>query len=126
MFLAGLSALPNTVAVVLLLETEDLPSYFGMMWTGIAMAGLLASGLQLPVAGMYFDNLSCCGRRRRKALWGDIDWEDAIYQEELVVVKRQADSQRRNIPRSSELSLIRADVQAVYQVPCGDSPFHAR
>ncbi|KAI0584534.1 hypothetical protein TUN199_05175 [Pyrenophora tritici-repentis] len=122
MFLTGLSALSNTVAVVLLLKTQDPPSHFGITWTSIAMAGLLAVGLQLPVAGMYFDNISCCITRRRKTFQGDIDWEDTMDQEEMVLIKRQADFKRVDSSKSSGPPL---DIHAIYHIPHRDLSSHA-
>ncbi|KAI1517212.1 hypothetical protein Ptr86124_004149 [Pyrenophora tritici-repentis] len=118
----GLSALSNTVAVVLLLKTQDPPSHFGITWTSIAMAGLLAVGLQLPVAGMYFDNISCCITRRRKTFQGDIDWEDTMDQEEMVLIKRQADFKRVDSSKSSGPPL---DIHAIYHIPHRDLSSHA-
>lgn len=123
--LTGLSALPNPVVVVLLLKTQEPSSYFGMVWTGIAMAALLAGGLQLPVAGLYLRNIACCCSRRRKTFQGDIDWEE-WHQEEMIDMKSKADFAQRNISSSSSKSLMPAYMHTTYNNPHREFTYHAR
>ncbi|XP_014556803.1 hypothetical protein COCVIDRAFT_37674 [Bipolaris victoriae FI3] len=115
----GLSAVPNTVAVVLVLKTQDPSYYFGLIWTGIAMASLFAAGLQVPVAAMYFENISCCCRRRRKTFPGDIGWEESEDQEEMVILEKgRVDLERRNHLGTSDQSLVPPNhVCAAYHLP---------
>ena len=111
--------------VVLLLKTQDPAYYFGMVWTGISMAALLASGLQLPVAAMYFKNVSCCCSRRRKIFQGEIDWEELMHEKEMTIVKSRADLQQIITSSSSEMSLKRAHMHTTMQTPHRGVVFHA-
>ncbi|KAJ6268138.1 hypothetical protein PSV08DRAFT_354837 [Bipolaris maydis] len=117
----GLSTLPNTVAVVLILKTQDPSYYFGMVWAPIAMASLFSAGLQVPAAAMYFENISCCCRRRRMMFPGDIGWEESEYREGISMLEKgKVDLERRNNPGTSEQSLIpRNPVYAAYHLPFG-------
>ncbi|EUC43437.1 hypothetical protein COCMIDRAFT_38634 [Bipolaris oryzae ATCC 44560] len=117
----GLSALPNTVAVVLILKTQDPSYYFGMVWTAIAMAGLFSAGLQVPVAAMYFENISCCCRRRRQTLPGDVGWEESEHHKEMVTLERgKTDLGRGNDSETSEQSQMpRNHVYAAFHLPLG-------
>ncbi|EMD62211.1 hypothetical protein COCSADRAFT_343890 [Bipolaris sorokiniana ND90Pr] len=121
MFPTSLSALPNTVAVVLILKTQEPYSYFGMIWTAIAMASLFSAGLQVPVAAMYFENIRFYCRRRRQTFPGDIGWEESVYQEEMAMLEKgMADLEGRNSSGTSEQSLMPQNhVYAAYHLPLG-------
>ncbi|CAK1366649.1 unnamed protein product [Cercospora beticola] len=91
----GLSALPNTVIVVLILNYQDPASYFGMVWTGISLTGLLAAGLQLPVAGLFFSDIRCCCGRRRNVSPGQIDWEESMEHDPKVEAEESRTFERK-------------------------------
>lgn len=49
---------------------------FGIEWAFVFMTGLLAQGMQVPVAALFFSNLSCCCGRRKTVFPGQIEWRD--------------------------------------------------
>ncbi|KAF7189634.1 hypothetical protein HII31_09078 [Pseudocercospora fuligena] len=72
--LHGITTMTGGPLAALILYGNYRAEAFGIEWAFVFMTGLLAQGMQIPVAALFFSNLRCCCGRRSKVFPGQVDW----------------------------------------------------
>ncbi|KXT12855.1 hypothetical protein AC579_5382 [Pseudocercospora musae] len=73
----GITTMTGGPLTALILYGNYRAEAFAIEWAFVFMTGLLAQGMQIPVAAMFFSNLRCCCGRRNKVFPSQVDWREA-------------------------------------------------